>query len=254
MNGAAVNGGAPGADLVAVLRFYVDTLLREVPGMKVLLLDQDTTRVVSTVFSQSEILEQEVYLVEKLEADKGDQLFHLKVGAAGGRPAGTRAAVAAPADVPALPRCTLNTLPTSLPLLRRRCASCGPPGRTLLASGASCGTLALESTTCVSGRRRLALAGGSGWQAAACRADCRSSARCVEARIVTAVGSALLALHSRGSVPPLAAAHAQGILTAACRHRPPVCSAPCPLPLCPSPTTTCSLHQPGGGHAAAGPG
>ena len=53
----------PPADLVAVLRFYVDKMLREVPGMKVLLLDQDTTRVVSTVFSQSEILEQEVYLV-----------------------------------------------------------------------------------------------------------------------------------------------------------------------------------------------
>jgi vacuolar protein sorting-associated protein 45 len=91
MNGASTSG-APSADLVAVLRFYVDKMLREVPGMKVLLLDQDTTRVVSTVFSQSEILEQEVYLVEKLEAEKGDQLFHLKVGAGGcrGRPAGPR--------------------------------------------------------------------------------------------------------------------------------------------------------------------
>ena len=48
--------------------------------MKVLLLDADTTRSVSTVYSQSEILEQEVYLVERLDADKGEQLFHLKVG------------------------------------------------------------------------------------------------------------------------------------------------------------------------------
>ena len=47
--------------------------------MKVLLLDADTTRSVSTVYSQSEILEQEVYLVERLDADKGEQLFHLKV-------------------------------------------------------------------------------------------------------------------------------------------------------------------------------
>lgn len=47
--------------------------------MKVLLLDAETTRVVSTVYSQSEILEQEVYLVERVDADKGDQLFHLKV-------------------------------------------------------------------------------------------------------------------------------------------------------------------------------
>ena len=48
--------------------------------MKVLLLDADTTRSVSTVYSQSEILEQEVYLVERLDADKGEQLFHLKAG------------------------------------------------------------------------------------------------------------------------------------------------------------------------------
>jgi len=54
-------------------------MLKEVPGMKVLLLDADTTRIVSTVYSQSEILEQEVYLVERLDADRRDQLFHLKV-------------------------------------------------------------------------------------------------------------------------------------------------------------------------------
>ncbi len=54
-------------------------MLKEVPGMKVLLLDADTTRIVSTVYSQSEILEQEVYLVERLDADRRDHLFHLKV-------------------------------------------------------------------------------------------------------------------------------------------------------------------------------
>ncbi|PSC69479.1 vacuolar sorting-associated 45-like protein [Micractinium conductrix] len=79
-----MSGGAPGPssagaqDLVAVLRSYVDRMLREVPGMKVLLLDSETTRVVSTVFSQSEILEQEVYLVERLDGESGEQLFHLK--------------------------------------------------------------------------------------------------------------------------------------------------------------------------------
>ena len=69
------------------MRFYIDKMLKEVPGMKVLLLDADTTRSVSTVYSQSEILEQEVYLVERLEADKGEQLFHLKVGGPTQRPA-----------------------------------------------------------------------------------------------------------------------------------------------------------------------
>lgn len=66
-------------DLSSVVRYYVDRMLKEVPGMKVLLLDADTTRIVSTVYSQSEILEQEVYLVERLDADRRDRLFHLKV-------------------------------------------------------------------------------------------------------------------------------------------------------------------------------
>lgn len=47
--------------------------------MKVLVLDEDTTKMVSMVYSQSEILEQEVFLVEKLDTRGGEQLFHLKV-------------------------------------------------------------------------------------------------------------------------------------------------------------------------------
>ncbi|KAK9815570.1 hypothetical protein WJX72_006038 [[Myrmecia] bisecta] len=65
-------------DLNVVVRYYLDKMLKEVPGMKVLLLDAETTRIVSTVYSQSEILEQEVYLVERLDVDRGEQLFHLK--------------------------------------------------------------------------------------------------------------------------------------------------------------------------------
>ncbi|CAL5223597.1 g6136 [Coccomyxa viridis] len=53
-------------------------MLKEVTGMKAMLLDSETTRIVSTVYSQSEILEQEVYLVEKLDSDPGEQLLHLK--------------------------------------------------------------------------------------------------------------------------------------------------------------------------------
>lgn len=83
MSGASGAGGSSAAaaqDLVAVLRSYLERMLGGVAGMKALLLDADTTRVVSTVFSQSEILEQEVYLVERLDEGRGDQLFHLKVG------------------------------------------------------------------------------------------------------------------------------------------------------------------------------
>jgi vacuolar protein sorting-associated protein 45 len=66
-------------DLSTVVRFYIEKMLKEVKGMKAMLLDAETTNIVSTVYSQSEILEQEVYLVERLDADPGEQLLHLKV-------------------------------------------------------------------------------------------------------------------------------------------------------------------------------
>ena len=86
----AAGAGGGGGDLVAVLRSYVERMLREARGMKVLLLDGDTTRTVSTVASQSDILEQEVYLVQTLDAPRGggDQLFHLKVRGCRGRGVG----------------------------------------------------------------------------------------------------------------------------------------------------------------------
>lgn len=45
--------------------------------MKVLLLDQVTTQVVAMVYSQSQILEKEVYLVERLDANH-EPMQHLK--------------------------------------------------------------------------------------------------------------------------------------------------------------------------------
>ena len=66
-------------DLVAVLRYYVDKMLKYMAGMKVLVLDAETTEAVSTLFSQSEILEAEVFLVENTEAIPGQILLHLKV-------------------------------------------------------------------------------------------------------------------------------------------------------------------------------
>jgi len=65
-------------DLFKILRFYVDKMLKEVPGMKVLVLDEETPQSVSMVYSQSEILEQEVFLVEKLDSQAGEKLHHLK--------------------------------------------------------------------------------------------------------------------------------------------------------------------------------
>ena len=66
-------------DLVTVVRFYIDKMLKQVKGMKVLLLDPDTTKIVSLVFSQTEILQQEVFLVERLDSERPEKLLHLKV-------------------------------------------------------------------------------------------------------------------------------------------------------------------------------
>jgi vacuolar protein sorting-associated protein 45 len=55
-------------DLVAIVRAYLDRALREAPGMKALLLDAETARVVATAMAHSELLEREVFLVERLDA------------------------------------------------------------------------------------------------------------------------------------------------------------------------------------------
>lgn len=75
---AGLSEAVPPMDLSKILRFYIDKMLKEVPGMKVLVMDSETTQAVSMVYSQSEILEQEVFLVEKLEANSGEHLLHLK--------------------------------------------------------------------------------------------------------------------------------------------------------------------------------
>jgi len=67
-------------DLVAIARSYGERTRREVQGMKVLILDAETMRTVSTIFTQSEILKEEVYLVERLDGQNRTQqvLPHVK--------------------------------------------------------------------------------------------------------------------------------------------------------------------------------
>lgn len=67
------------ANLMDVMRSYMDRMLRDIPGMKVLLLDAETLKAVSTVYSQSESLANEIYLVQRLDTEMSEQLFHLKV-------------------------------------------------------------------------------------------------------------------------------------------------------------------------------
>lgn len=65
--------------LIEASRFYIDTILGDsaLSGMKVLLLDNSTTKAVSSVYSQTQILEKEVFLVERLGKDY-ETMKHLK--------------------------------------------------------------------------------------------------------------------------------------------------------------------------------
>lgn len=53
------------------------SMLERVSGMKVLILDQETTGMLSMVQSQSQILEHEVFLVERIEAENRETMRHL---------------------------------------------------------------------------------------------------------------------------------------------------------------------------------
>jgi hypothetical protein len=64
---------------------YVSSVLARVSGMKILLVDSESVGIISMVLSQSQILEQEVFLVEVIDKspsqespDHGNNMKHLK--------------------------------------------------------------------------------------------------------------------------------------------------------------------------------
>ncbi|CAD8099685.1 unnamed protein product [Paramecium primaurelia] len=60
---------------------YIDRILSEVSGMKCLILDQETIGIISLIYSQSQILKKDVYLMEKIDAAAStkQKLQHMKV-------------------------------------------------------------------------------------------------------------------------------------------------------------------------------
>lgn len=60
------------------IRDYVTKMITDTPGMKVLLLDEETTPIVSLVYTQSEILQKEVYLLERVSNSSREVMTHLK--------------------------------------------------------------------------------------------------------------------------------------------------------------------------------
>ncbi|CAM8939926.1 unnamed protein product [Rhodiola kirilowii] len=66
--------------VVSAVRDYVSRMLQDISGMKVLILDSQTVRVVSVVYSQSELLQKEVFLVELIDSVSmsNETMSHLK--------------------------------------------------------------------------------------------------------------------------------------------------------------------------------
>ncbi|KAG6419755.1 hypothetical protein SASPL_116267 [Salvia splendens] len=66
--------------LIAVVRDYINRMLHDISGMKVLILDSQTVSVVSVVYSQSELLQKEVFLVELVDSISmsKEPMTHLK--------------------------------------------------------------------------------------------------------------------------------------------------------------------------------
>ncbi|XP_063803245.1 vacuolar protein sorting-associated protein 45 [Pseudophryne corroboree] len=61
------------------VKHYVSKMIEDSgPGMKVLLMDKETTSVVSMVYTQSEILQKEVYLFERIDSAHRESMKHLK--------------------------------------------------------------------------------------------------------------------------------------------------------------------------------
>ncbi|GFP80203.1 vacuolar protein sorting-associated protein 45 homolog [Phtheirospermum japonicum] len=66
--------------MVTAVRDYVNRMLHDISGMKVLILDSQTVSIVSVAYSQSELLQKEVFLVELVDSisKSKEPMSHLK--------------------------------------------------------------------------------------------------------------------------------------------------------------------------------
>ncbi len=62
---------------IKAVQGYIEKFTTSCSGMKVLLLDDDTTKFISTNYTQTQLLEKEIYLVDKIY-QKRQKMKHLK--------------------------------------------------------------------------------------------------------------------------------------------------------------------------------
>ncbi|KDN47943.1 Sec1-like protein [Tilletiaria anomala UBC 951] len=65
-------------DVTKAISAYIERMITDVNGMKVLLLDAETTPIISTAFTQSSLLSHEVYLTDRVDNVSRDRMRHLK--------------------------------------------------------------------------------------------------------------------------------------------------------------------------------
>ncbi|XP_015770849.1 PREDICTED: vacuolar protein sorting-associated protein 45-like [Acropora digitifera] len=66
-------------NVILAVKLYVTKMIEDCgPGMKVLLMDKETTGIVSMVYTQSEVLQKEVYLFERVDTSGRESMKHLK--------------------------------------------------------------------------------------------------------------------------------------------------------------------------------
>ncbi|KAG0164523.1 vacuolar protein sorting-associated protein 45 [Apophysomyces sp. BC1015] len=65
-------------DVIKSIQNYVNKMVDNVPGMKALLLDTETTPIVSLVTTQSVLLTKECYLIDRVDNRNRDKMKHLK--------------------------------------------------------------------------------------------------------------------------------------------------------------------------------
>ncbi|OLY78964.1 Vacuolar protein sorting-associated protein 45 [Smittium mucronatum] len=63
--------------LISAIQSYVERMLSQVSGMKILLLDEETTSIVSVAYTQTQLLSKEVYLVDKIGNQNRERIKHL---------------------------------------------------------------------------------------------------------------------------------------------------------------------------------
>ncbi|KAJ3300080.1 vacuolar protein sorting-associated protein 45 [Borealophlyctis nickersoniae] len=65
-------------DVIKSVQNYINKMISEVTGMKVLLLDAETTAIISVVLTQTQLLSKEIYLIDRVDNRQREKIKHLR--------------------------------------------------------------------------------------------------------------------------------------------------------------------------------